>query len=77
MEFAKTIGLKDEWVQEGGIGAARNNNGKLVPYQRPPHFDLNESKRNQAIANGAIQLSIEEFVKKMRYVEKEKQCVNS
>lgn len=44
--FARKIGLKPEWIQRGSI---------LV------HFDLNENKRRQAVANGAIELTREQM----------------
>jgi hypothetical protein len=52
--FAQNIGLKKEWLQD----------------KNTPHFDLNEAKRKQAIANGAIALPVREFVLKMRNVKK-------
>lgn len=43
--FAQKIGLKDEWFQDG------------EPPQKLPHYDLTESMRMKAIANGANAIS--------------------
>jgi hypothetical protein len=49
--FAECIGLKRSWFQE---------NSSI------DHYDLTASKRVQAVKNGARQLSMKQFVKKMR-----------
>lgn len=45
--FAKKIGLRPEWIQE--------KHKELI------HFDLIENKRNQAVMNGAIEISRRKF----------------
>ena len=53
--FAKSIGLKRSWYQE---------NSSIDRY------DLNASKRVQAVRGGARQLSNKQFVEKMREARK-------
>ena len=45
-EMADKIGLKREWFQE----------------HSQPHYDVSESKRQEAIVNGAIEMSARELV---------------
>jgi len=47
--FAKSIGLKPEWIQREAL----------------IHFDLTASKRKQAVAKGAIEASDREMVAAM------------
>ena len=50
--FAAKIGLKREWAQLDGLGL--------------PHYDVTESKRSRALANGARVIGREDFVARMR-----------
>lgn len=50
IEFAVSIGLREEWFQP----------------KSSPHFDLTEEKRSLAVASGAIALERPEFVAKLR-----------
>ena len=50
--FAVSIGLKSFWIQRTGI----------------VHFDLNDSKRKQAVKAGAIEIDRNQFVEKLRKV---------
>ena len=52
---ALAIGLKLRWRQPG-----RAN--------RPPHYDLTPSRREKAVANGAVELNLHDFVDKMREI---------
>lgn len=49
VEFGKSIGLKEDWLQPKSF----------------THFDLVESKRKKAIEAGAVDLPIGDFVKKI------------
>jgi hypothetical protein len=50
-EFAEKLGLKRSWCQEK---------------KRFRHYDLVRSKRELAIKNGAKELSLKEWLKKLR-----------
>lgn len=50
IEFAEAIGLRREWFQS----------------KSSPHFDLTAQARVAAVANGAIELDIRNFVNKLR-----------
>jgi hypothetical protein len=50
IEFAVSIGLREEWFQE----------------KSSPHFDLTAAGREIAVANGAIELTVREFVMVLR-----------
>jgi hypothetical protein len=49
MDFAQAIGMKREWLQKNS---------------RVPHFDLIPTKRVMAIAKGAQEMSLKEWLKK-------------
>lgn len=51
MQFARKIGLKEEWFQGDGIY---------------PHFDVSLSKRKLAVENGAIEVTAREMIKIMK-----------
>ena len=48
--FAKKIGLRREWFQTSSM----------------PHYDLTYSKAHKAILKGAMELTREEFINKLR-----------
>jgi Protein of unknown function (DUF4031) len=50
--MAKSLGLDPTWKQPGNC-------------MFPPHFDLAESKRKEAIRQGAKEVTTQELVKKM------------
>lgn len=50
IEFAVSIGLKPEWIQRTSI----------------THFDLNKSKRVQALKSGAEEIDMFEMAKRVR-----------
>lgn len=54
--IADQIGMKREWYQES-------------PPASFPHYDLQESKRRQAIEHGAIEVDRFTFVRKMRELD--------
>lgn len=54
--LADKIGLKRSWFQPGEVSL--------------PHYDLVESKRKLAIANGAIELTRREAVERLRKARK-------
>lgn len=53
-EFAVQIGMRVEWFQP----------------KSSPHFDLTAAGREAAIANGAIELNLRDFVAKIRELRK-------
>jgi len=52
LQFAKSIGLKEQWLQKSRLGLL--------------HFDLTPRRREDAINNGAIQLTRRETVDKWK-----------
>ena len=64
--FAERIGLKAEWIQRG---------------TSITHFDLNSSKRQQAVEAGAIEIDIKEMGKRIQkhrqYLRKRKRSYAS
>lgn len=50
VEFAKKIGVKEEWIQVRSM----------------VHFDLTPEQRTQAIANGAVEVDIEDDSKETK-----------
>lgn len=53
IEFAKSIGLKEEWLQKRPSG-------------KDQHFDLTQSKRKLAVEGGAVELDCRTFVEKLQ-----------
>lgn len=52
-EMAKSIGLREEWFQNGPL----------------PHYDLCQSKKRLAIRQGAVRVSTKELIAAIRKME--------
>ena len=51
IDFALSLGMKREWLQKS---------------EKFPHFDLVPTRRARAIAKGAVEMSIKEWLRKTR-----------
>jgi hypothetical protein len=58
-DFAHDLGLRDEWLQWGGVGNS------------VPHFDLTASKRHLAVKAGAVEVDRREMLRRCKWTEKE------
>ena len=57
--FAVSIGMKVEWLQ--------------VKHKGFPHYDLTPGRRAQAIAKGAVEIELIDYLRERRVTQKEEQ----